>query len=196
MRGLSLLELLVVLFLIGIFVVVTTANLTATQRRLDFDYFAREVLNSLEGCRWKAMNERCYTGIVVDQSPSGLYRFSFFKDGNRNGIRKIDIESGTDKPIYRPLNIYRASGDMKAAVLNPGVPEIPPKKGVLDPFDPVKFGKSNIISFSPDGQSSSGTLYLACHSQERMYAIVMYGPTAKISLWKYMDSKWQMVGDR
>ena len=194
MRGMTLLELLVVLGLIGLFVLVTTTNLTATQRQLDFDHFAREIASSLETCRWRAFRERCYTGILIGQNPDG-YQFSFFADGNRNGIRTADIQQGTDPPFYRPVAIRRAAGDMEAAVLT-GAPEIPPKKGELDVTDPVKFGKSNLISFSPDGQSSSGTLYLACHSQKRMYAIVLYGPTARLTVWKYSNQKWQMVGDR
>lgn len=195
MRGMSLLELLVVLGLIGIFVVITTSNLTATQRRLDFDAFAKEVVSSLEKCRWKAFQERSYTGALITQTPGG-YEFSFFQDGNGNGIRTTDIIQGTDISIYRAIPIRRASGDIETGILKTGVAEIPPKSGFLDASDPVKFGKSNIISFSPDGQSSSGTLYLACHSQKRMYGVVLYGPTARISLWKYSNQKWQMVGDR
>jgi prepilin-type N-terminal cleavage/methylation domain-containing protein len=195
MRGVSLLELIVVLFLVSVLAMAATANLSATQRRLDFDEFAREIVASLQTCRWKAMNERCYTGIFIQQS-NGIFQFSFYRDANKNGIRTIEIQSGTDPAFLRPLNIYRALGDMEPAVLNGNVPEIPPKNGVLDPTDPVKFGKSNIISFSPDGQSSSGTLYLSCHSQSRMYAIVLYGATAKLTLWKFCNSKWQMVGDR
>ena len=195
MRGVSLIELLVVLLLLSLFAVVTTANLSATQRRVDFDEFAREILNALEVCRWKAFNERRYTGILVEH-PSTVFQFSFFGDGNKNGIRTAEIQTGVDGSFLRPMYLRRAQGDMEAAVLNFPVPEIPPKKGWLDPVDPVKFGSSNIISFSPDGQSSSGTLYLACHSQQRMYAIVLYGPTAKLTLWKFFDAKWQMVGDR
>ena len=195
MRGMTLLELLVVLALIGLFVAFTTANLTATHRQLDFDQFAREIVESLEKCRWRAFRERCYTGIVIHENQQG-FEFSFFLDGNGNGIRTLDIGKGIDASIYRSMTIWRASGDIEAAVLKTNVPEIPPGKGNLDPSDPVKFGKSNIISFSPDGQSSSGSLYLSCHSQNRMYAIVLYGPTAKISLWKYGNQNWHMVGDR
>jgi prepilin-type N-terminal cleavage/methylation domain-containing protein len=196
MRGMSLLELLVVLGLIGLFVVVSTANVTATQRQLDFDQFAREVVTSLEKCRWKAFEQRCYTGVLISQRPDNAYDFSFYRDGNGNGIRTADISHGTDTTTYRTIPVQRASRDIEAAVLKTGVPEIPPKKGMLNPLDPIKFGKSNIISFSPDGQSSSGTLYLSCHSQKRMYAVVLYGPTARISLWKYSNQSWQMVGDR
>ena len=195
MRGVSLLEVIVVLALLSLFAVMTTANLSATQRRLDFDEFAREIVNALETCRWKALNERRYTGILIEH-PGTVFQFSFYRDGNKNGIRTAEIQSGMDACFLRPMYLNRALNDMEAAVLDSSVPEIPPKKGWLDPGDPVKFGSSNIISFSPDGQSSSGTLYLACHSQRRMYAIVLYGPTAKLTLWKFFDAKWQMVGDR
>src|SRR5687767_9041614 len=144
MRGMSLLEMLVVLGLIGIFVVVTTGNLTATQRRLDFDHFAREIVSSLEKCRWKAFQERCYTGILIDQK-ADHYEFSFFLDGNRNGIRTHDIRQGLDPAIYRPIPVQRASRDIEAGVLKAGAPEIPPKTGRLDVSDPIKFGKSSII---------------------------------------------------
>ncbi len=195
MRGMSLVELLLVLFLISLFVVLSTANLAATQRQLDFDQFAREIAATLETCRWKALNERCYTGVVAQQQ-EGIYTLSYFKDGNKNGILKQDIRQGIDVSFHRATSIYRASGDMQAAILDQGVPEIPPKKGILIPGDPVRFGKSDIISFSPDGDSSSGTLYLACQSQSRMYAVVLYGPAARITLWKYSNQQWQMVGDR
>ena len=191
----TLLELLVVLTLVSLFVVFTTANLTAMHRQLDFDQFAREIVSSFRQCRWKAFRERCYTGIWVGQTVNG-YEFSFYSDGNGNGIRSQDIETGTDPAFHRAVPIRKSKGDMEAAVLEQGAPEIPPKKGMLDPSDPVRFGKSNIISFSPDGQSSSGTLYLSCHSQKRMYAIVLYGPTARITLWKLSNQKWQLVGDR
>jgi prepilin-type N-terminal cleavage/methylation domain-containing protein len=195
MRGVSLVEMLVVLALVSLFAVTATSNLSATQRRLDFDEFAREIVNAIQTCRWKALNERRYTGILVEKT-AGVFQFSFYRDGNHNGIRTAETQSGVDPAFLHPLHVYRALGDMEAAVLKTPVPEIPPKKGWLDASDPVKFGKSSILSFSPDGQSSSGTLYLSCHSQERMYAIVLYGPTAKLTLWKFCNSKWQMVGDR
>jgi prepilin-type N-terminal cleavage/methylation domain-containing protein len=195
MRGFSLVELLVVMALLSLFAVMATANLSATQRRLDFDEFAREIVDAMEMCRWKALNERRYTGILVEH-PGTAFQFSFYRDGNKNGIRTAEIQSGLDPAFLHPIYLNRALGDMEAAALDSPVPEIPPKKGLLDPNDPVKFGQSSIISFSPDGQSSSGTIYLACHSQQRMYAIVLYGPTARLTLWKFFNAKWQMVGDR
>ena len=39
---------------------------------------------------------------------------------------------------------------------NPGVPELPPEKGVLS-GDPVRFGVSDMLSFSPLGTATPGT---------------------------------------
>jgi hypothetical protein len=89
----------------------------------------------------------------------------------------------------------KASGDIAAGILSASIPQIPPKKGFLNPVDPVQFGKSNIISFSPNGDSSSGTLYLSCRSQQQMFAIVLYGATSRLRLWKFGNHGWQMVED-
>ncbi len=194
-RGHTLLELLVVLALIGMMVFLWTGDLRSTERERDFDLFAKEVFSMLETCRWKALNERVYAAAIVNET-NNEYGMSFYLDGNSNGIRQNDILQRKDIPFRSPVRLERASGDLAPGILNASVPEIPPKKGMLDAGDPVKFGKSNIISFSPNGDSSSGTLYLACRSQKQMYAIVLYGATARISLWKFRNDQWQMVGDR
>jgi len=193
--GHSLLELLVVLALIGMMVFLGTGNLRSTERQRDFDLFAKEVFSMLETCLWKSLNERVYAGAVL-RKPSGAYLLSFYLDGNANGIRQRDILEQKDQSFRTPMQLERASGDLAPGILAESIPEIPPKKGVLDAGDPVRFGKSDIISFSPNGDSSSGTLYLACRSRQQMYAIVLYGPTARMSLWKFSNQKWQMVGDQ
>ena len=194
-RGFSLAELLIVLSLIGIFVLFYTSNLSGSQRQQEFENFAREVFQLLEMCRWKALNQRVYAGAFLQES-GNVYYASLHLDGNGNGIRTAEVQSGTDFSVYGPVRLQKASGDIHPGILS-SIPEIPPGTGWLQGgSDPVKFGKSNIISFSPNGDSSSGTLYLACGSQQQMFAVVVYGATARMTLWKYNNNKWQMVGDR
>jgi prepilin-type N-terminal cleavage/methylation domain-containing protein len=195
-RGYSLIELMTVLVFLGLILLFTTGDLRGAERQRDFENFAGEVIRLVEICRWKALNEQAYAGISF-QRTAGCFYASLYLDGNGNGIRTIDMEQGTDRRFQGPVRLKRSSADIEAGILDSNVPQIPPRTGFLgDKQDPVKFGRSDIISFSPYGDSSSGTLYLACHSQKQMFAIVVYGTTARVSLWKYRNLKWQMVGDR
>jgi hypothetical protein len=42
--------------------------------------------------------------------------------------------------------------------INPGIPALPPERGQLS-GDPVRFGSSDILSFSPLGTATPGTFY-------------------------------------
>src|SRR4030095_2603416 len=128
--------------------------------------FAREVVALLETCRWKAMNERSYAGAIVTEQ-ANVHYVSLYLDGNGNGIRTADVLSGKDTKFRGPFRMDKVSGAIGTAILNASLPELPPKKGYLDPAEPIQFGKSNIISFSPKGDSSSGTLFLSCRSQDQ-----------------------------
>jgi prepilin-type N-terminal cleavage/methylation domain-containing protein len=195
-EGFSAIELLVVLALVGIFIVFTGTNWAGMQKQKDFEVFARETLNLFERCRWKALNERRYAGAVLTQMNQDYFA-TFYQDGNGNGIRRADIQLGVDTRFYGPVKLSRALDDIRLAILNAQIPEIPPKTGVIpNSSDPIKFGNSNIVSFSPFGDSSSGTLYLGCESQQQMFAIVLFGATARLSLWKFSNQTWQMVADR
>jgi prepilin-type N-terminal cleavage/methylation domain-containing protein len=198
MRGYSFIEMLVVIALIGMMMLIWGgSSLRAAERQRDFDLFRREVIYALERCRWKAMNERSYAGAVVGKV-NGNYVANFYLDGNQNGIRLSDVQTGIDASFNHSYELSKDQGDIAAGILqNEPVPEIPPKTGALDPTsDPVKFGRSDIISFSPNGDSSSGTLYLSCRSQHQMFALVLYGATARLTVWKYSNHQWQMVGDQ
>ena len=198
MKGYSFIEVLIVMALIGMMLLIWAgSSLRAAERQRGFDNFRREIVYALERCRWKAMNERSYAGAMVEKI-NGTYVANFYLDGNRNGIRLADIQSGVDALFLRSYELSKEKGDIAAGILqSEPVPEIPPKTGVLDPSgDPVKFGRSDIISFSPNGDSSSGTLYLSCPSQHQMFALVLYGATARLTVWKYSNHQWQMVGDQ
>ena len=195
-KGASLLEVLIVLALIGIFVLAASADLSGAVRRKDFELFAREITVLMERCRWKAMNERRYAGIVFGYR-NGIYQASMHADSNGNGIRTAEVNTGIDPLVERPVELSRSADDIRAGILNATIPQVPPRLGFIpQPDDPIKFGSSNIASFSPMGDSSSGTLYLECASQKQMYAIVIYGATARMNVWRFSNYQWQMVGDR
>jgi prepilin-type N-terminal cleavage/methylation domain-containing protein len=200
--GFSLVELLVVVALAGLFVLFAGPNLMGTLRNKEFENLAMEVADLFERCRWKAISERRYAGIFFEQPEPGRYRATLYLDANDNGIRKADIASGKEIRFFGPVSLT-PSPQIGPGTLPSRVPEIPPKTGwILPGSDPIRFGKSDIVSFSAAGDSSSGTLYMACNSCNRMYGLVLYGVTARSTLWKYdaagssSNHEWQMAGDR
>jgi hypothetical protein len=61
----------------------------------------------------------------------------------------------------------------------------PPARDPIEQLeDPVKFGRSNIVSFSPLGRSSSGTLYLD-DGAGGLWAVVVFGPTVRVRIWRW-----------
>jgi hypothetical protein len=48
----------------------------------------------------------------------------------------------------------------------------------------VRFGASDIITFTPIGTASSGTLYVT-DGHDTVYAVVLYGRTGRIRSFRY-----------
>ena len=65
-----------------------------------------------------------------------------------------------DKRVGPPRQLTTGSGDVRVGI-NAGTPKMPPDTGMLDPNDPIQFGRSNMLSFSPLGTATPGTFYLA-----------------------------------
>ena len=98
-----------------------------------------------------------------------------------------------------PLGIATAAargspGDRLCSLLTSlllAIPEVPPGSASLLPGgDPVRFGRSDIITFTPHGTSSSGTLYVS-DGHSTVTAVVVYGGTGRLRLWRFDRDRWQ-----
>ena len=63
-------------------------------------------------------------------------------------------------------------------------PAIPPATGLLNPADPVRFGRSDLVSFGPLGTSSSGTVYVN-DGAGGLAAITVLGATTRIRIRRF-----------
>ena len=72
--------------------------------------------------------------------------------------------------------------------INPGTPAIPPDKGMLDVKDPIKFGASDMLSFSPLGTATPGTFYLAGEASQA--AVRVTPGTARVRMMLCRNGKW------
>jgi len=128
-----------------------------------------------------------YTAIRFERRPDGGVTYSVYADGNGNGVLSADIARGTDRRIEGPIALSGGAPGVWVG-FNPGVPEIPPEHGVLS-GDPVRFGTSDILSFSPLGTATPGTFYLAGDSAQA--AVRVTGGSARVRIMLWRGGKWQ-----
>jgi len=123
----------------------------------------------------------------------GRYQYAFYADGDGDGVRSNDIASGRDPLIGEPRDLPTRYEGIDFGLLPEAIPEVPPGAGVLPPgSDPVRFGRSDIITFTPRGTSSSGTLYLS-DGQGTVAAVVVYGATGRLRFWRFDRERWVWI---
>ena len=110
----------------------------------------------------------------------GRTSFQLFVDGDGDGVLQGDVDVGLDPPLT-PLEFLddRArdvSLRINQPVTNPG------GFGELAPGDdPIRIGGTALLSFSPLGGSTAGTVYVAARRGPQM-AIRIFGGTGRIRI--------------
>jgi len=134
-----------------------------------------------------AVRSNAYTGIRFERLDDGRVFYSVYSDGNTNGVRSVDIASGQDRRIAGPYPLSAGAPSVRVGI-NPGVPNLPPETGELS-GDPVRFGRSDILSFSPFGTATPGTFYLAGDSAQA--AVRVNGGSARVRLMLWRGGRWK-----
>ena len=127
------------------------------------------------------------TAIRFEDTSAGSF-VSVYQDGNNNGVLSADIQRGVDKRVSGPRRLTTGAATVRIAIL-PGTPAPPPDSGLLDTRDPIRFGRSEMASFTPLGGATPGTFYLAGDGVQA--AIRVTGETSRIRLLIYRTGKWR-----
>ncbi len=191
--GNALIEILICLVVAGIMVGVSIPHLTRIAAKGKIRSATRCIAAIYRQARWEAVTKGKYVGIEF-RKENDIYVFRKFEDGNGNGIRRADIASGTDILIEGPQQLKNRYGKIDFSILQGMlIRSIPPGSGYIENVDdPIKLGRSDIASFSPRGDSSSGTVYIS-DERHTMMAVVLFGPTARVRVWEYVfeENKWR-----
>ena len=150
---------------------------------------ARELASEMARLRSEAISTGHRVAMRMSRTTHG-YSYSFYADGDGDGVRAADIESGVDPLLSGPRDLRSRYEGVDFALLDVAIPRVPPGKGVLlAGSDPVRFGRSDIITFTPRGTSSSGTLYVSDGSRT-VAAVVLYGGTGRIRTLRFDRDLW------
>ena len=134
-----------------------------------------------------AVRSGAYTGIRFERRDDGTVWYAVYQDGDADGVRSADIDSGQDRLVSGPFPLTGGAPGVSVAI-NPGVPAPPPEHGLLS-GDPVRFGSSDILSFSPFGTATPGTFYLAGDAAQA--AVRVNGGSARVRLMVWRGGRWR-----
>ena len=158
-HGRTLLEMVIVLALVLALAAILTPNLRAYSQEVQLMAAAQAFRGQFREAYSIAIAKNVQTAIRFETGPAGP-TYSIYVDGNHNGVLSADIASGVDRRVAGPRPLDAGLARVRVAI-NANVPAIPPDSGTLDPSDPIRFGRSNMLSFSPMGTATPGTFYLA-----------------------------------
>jgi type II secretory pathway pseudopilin PulG len=184
-RGHTLAEMVVVLALAGLLAGTAVPSLSGLRERARMRGAVRELATLMRTLRSRSIAEGRSLALVFDRDGQG-WRYRLYADGDGDGVRTSDIADGTDPPLGAHARIGSRWGGVEFGFLPlPRVRKIPPSTGWLASLDdPVQIGATDVLSFSPRGDATSGSLFLA-DARSQMAAIVLFGPTVRVRLYRY-----------
>ena len=129
--------------------------------------------------RQQAVTMSASVGIVFDRVGTA-WSLRICEDHNGNGIRRSEIEAGIDRCPEGPYVPETMFPGVRVAV-NAGLPG---PDGEAGSGDPVRFGASDIASFSSLGSCTAGSLYLQS-AGDVQYLVRVAGVTGRTRILRY-----------
>ena len=181
-HGLSLLDLLTVIAIIGLLVGITLPAFTTYRRHNSVRAAAHDLEATLRFVRSRAITRAANTGIKFTGSGSS-WTFAVHDDGDDDGIHSDDVRNGIDpmvgspKPLMPQLQVARI-GLLPFAIKDPDGDPLPPSKS------PVQFGTAAICAFSPIGAATPGSIYVT-DDVGGLYCIRVLGASGRVRILRY-----------
>jgi hypothetical protein len=190
-RGVSLAELAAVLVILGVLFLASIPALSEILAEESLGTAAREVAAILHAARARAVFQGADVGVKWVANAGDLV-LTVFQDGNGNGVLTADIRKGVDKLVAGPYWLGSRYPGVNFSFV-PGMNGTDPGGAPIGNLaDPVRFGNSNICSFSPAGHASPGTVYLS-NRKNRQAAVRVTPINAKIQIWTWHGKKLKWI---
>lgn len=186
-NGYSLAELLTAMAILGLMIAIGIPSMLTINRRAALRAATSELRAIFHLARMRAISRGANCGVKFLEV-RGEWQYALYDDGDGDGVRNEDINRGIDRLVASARPALRETRAVTIGLIETALDD---PDGELIGNSPVRFGRSTICSFTPLGESTSGTIYLTDRQRE-LYAVRVFGATAKIRTLRYdIDAeKW------
>jgi prepilin-type N-terminal cleavage/methylation domain-containing protein len=195
-KAFTLLESVAVLGIFGLGASIAWPSLRDCIAGTELRLAAGEVSSAFYEARMYALRHSANVAVLFEEGPYGI-SWSLYRDGDGDGVLKEDILRGTDKPVRGARRLEHFGSRIRF-----GFPPGPPPTEIGQPTqvipnldDGLRFGNSNMASFSSHGTASPGTAYVT-NGKNRLMAVRIGSLSGKVTLWDYDPGirRWRRRG--
>jgi Tfp pilus assembly protein FimT len=179
--GAALLDVVFTCGLIAIMAAIAIPSLRTSHDRDAALLAARYLAGKLQHLRVEAIRRNRLVALRFDPRDPG--RWATYVDGDGDGVLQHDIDRGIDEVLHGDEHV---GGLFKSVSV--GVPlslPAPDGSGVINANDdPIRIGNTNLLSFSPLGTATSGTIYLSGSGSTQVCVRVL-GTTGRVRVLRF-----------
>lgn len=182
--GYSLLELLVAIGILLLMAGVALPNIAGFRQEAALMGAAQRFKSEFMKARSIATSKNTQTAIRFETEDDGTPMYATYIDGNFNGVYASEIEAGIDLRIAGPFRLDAGQQGVFVGVL----PDAPAPDGGRLGTEPIRFGRSQMVSFSPLGTGTPGTFYL--RTKSTMAGVRVTGGSARVRIMLLRGKRW------
>jgi Tfp pilus assembly protein FimT len=176
-RGAAVIDILVASSLVVAFAAAAVPVVGGTLDRERTLIGARYLAGQLQRARLESLKRARAVAVRIDLVGDRT-RLRLFADGNGNGVLQRDIDRGIDAALA-PAEWLDAQAREVSLRINQDVSDVSGSSRLAPSDDPVRIGNTSLLTFSPIGSATSGTLYVAARRGPQM-AVRVFGATGRV----------------
>lgn len=187
-KGMTLIEGLATLALCSMVTVVAAGVFGRMTQQSSTRALATTFQSLLAEATTRAVTERNTVSVVFMENERGCYG-RLYRDGDFDGVNREDITSGVDRPISS--SVYLRAG-LAFAGLPPAV-QTDPLGNPISGSEGARFGRGDILSFTPLGNATPGSLYLRDLKGREAWAFRVAGLGGRVRVFHWFKGRWEQV---
>ena len=147
-------------------------GLRAAMHRPEAHTAARYLAARMVHARTRAVMRSAAVALRFETDSTG-FTVADYLDGNRNGVRTTDIAAGVDTLLEVPRHLFELFPRVRIAFSQDGAD-----------LDPVQIGSTTLMSFTPNGTATSGSIYVR-GADGSQFAVRVLGATGRVRVLRY-----------